>query len=207
MPDLLISDLILVCCARRPERVNREGLGVGSRTSNGHQYECHRTQDDQTADADAARQRVVGGVVVVVQGEVFHPVDRADERRKAVDQPAENGDGGRHTGGERAASGAGTEGDRERSGRKAEEGELYGERGDVGEGDSPAGQRDADDQPTQVANAMITTTAAIAAALASTISGRRIGWASSSARIRSSSSPAVAADALVIASAPITSGP
>ena len=61
--------------------------------------------------------------------------------------------------------------------------------------------------PIQVAKRDRDTTPAIAAALAATSRARPIGWASTSARIRSSSSPAVAAAAPVIARAPITSGP
>ena len=61
--------------------------------------------------------------------------------------------------------------------------------------------------PIQVASAMISTTTAIAAALAAISRARRIGWASTSPMIRSSSSPAVVAEAPVIARAPITSGP
>jgi len=61
--------------------------------------------------------------------------------------------------------------------------------------------------PTHVAAAMVTTTTAIAAALAMTSLDRRMGYASTSARILSSSSPAVAAEAPVIARAPITNGP
>ncbi len=61
--------------------------------------------------------------------------------------------------------------------------------------------------PTHVARAMTSTIPAIATALAAISSERRTGYERTSPRIRSSSSPAVAAEAPVIASAPITSGP
>ena len=62
-------------------------------------------------------------------------------------------------------------------------------------------------RPTHAPTATIATSAAIAPALAITRRARVIGCASTSARIRSSSSPAVMAAAAVMATAPITSGP